>query len=111
MHTLQLNTRITLQKPTTARGNSGGFRVAWTPHLTCWAQRRDMSGGERGASSAAGGLAAQARVEFVLRERAGITAHMRVLHQGETLNIIHVKPLADFPGWMVLTCDTGHHDG
>ena len=52
-----------------------------------------------------------ARVEFVLRARDGLTAQMRVLHKGQILDITHVKPLADYPGWMILTCDTGLNNG
>lgn len=111
MHSLQLDTRIRIEARTTTKGASGGIKSTWTLHLECWAQRRDMSGNERGASSAAGGQVAVARVEFVLRARDGLTAQMRVLHKGQILDITHVKPLADYPGWMILTCDTGLNNG
>lgn len=111
MHSLQLDTRIRIEVRTTAKGASGGIKSTWALHLECYAQRRDMSGNERSASAAAGGQVAVARVEFVLRARDGITAQMRVVHKGQLLNITHVKPLADYPGWMILTCDTGLNDG
>ena len=111
MHTLQLDTRIRIEARTTTKGASGGIQTAWALHQECWAQRRDMSGNERSASTAAGGQVAVARVEFVLRAREGITAQMRVVHKGQIFNIAHVKPLADYPGWMILTCDTGLNNG
>lgn len=111
MHTLQLDTRIRIEARTTTKGASGGIKTAWALHLECWAQRRDMSGNERSASNAAGGQVPVARVEFVIRSRAGVAAQMRVVHKGQLLNITHAKPLADHPGWMILTCDTGLNNG
>ncbi|MDA8522313.1 head-tail adaptor protein [Acidovorax sp. NCPPB 4044] len=86
------------------------MKTTWAEHLSCWAQRRDHGGAER-AATAAGGVVAVARVEFVVRLRDGITEKMRVLHKARYHNIQHVKPLADYPGWMVLTTDTGVNDG
>lgn len=110
MHSQQLDARIQIQLPTVTKGASGGMKNTWAEHVTCWAQRRDQSGNERGAA-AAGGVVAVARVEFVIRVRDGITEQMRVVHKGRFHNIQHVKPLADYPGWMILTCDTGVNDG
>lgn len=111
MHSLQLDSRIEIQALTVGKGVSGGMKKSWALHLDCWAQRRDQSGNERQASSGGGGQVALARVEFVLRQRDGITEQMRVLHKGQFHDIKHVKPLADYPGWMILTCDTGVNDG
>ncbi|WP_313074460.1 head-tail adaptor protein [Melaminivora sp.] len=107
----KLRDRIRIEERTVTRGASGGIKTAWATYWQCWAQRRDMSGSERSASSAAGGQVAVARVEFLLRERAGISTQMRVVDGTQLLGITHVKPLADYPGWMVLTCDTGLNDG
>lgn len=112
MNSQKLNTLISIEAPAISRGASGGAKKTWSVHAKdCWAQRRDMSGNERSASSSAGGQVAVARVEFLLRERNGITAQMRVIHKGQALGITHVKPMADYPGWMILTCDTGLNDG
>lgn len=110
MQSQQLDTRIEVQAVNITRGASGGVQKAWTLLAQPYAQRRDLSGNERGASSA-GGQVAVASVEFVLRERGDITPKMRVRHKGQVFNIEHVKPLADYRGWMVLTCDTGANDG
>lgn len=110
MQSQQLDTRIAIDAVTITRGASGGVVKGWTLLAEPWAQRRDMSGNERAASSA-GGQVAVARVEFVLRERGDITPKMRVRHKGQVFNIEHVKPLADYRGWMVLTCGTGGNDG
>lgn len=69
MQSQQLDTRIQVEAVNITRGASGGVQKDWTPHSQPWAQRRDLSGNERAASSA-GGQVAVARVEFVLRERA-----------------------------------------
>lgn len=110
MQSQQLDTRITIEAVNITRGASGGVVKSWALHAEPWAQRRDLSGNERSASSA-GGQVAVARVEFVLRERADLNEKMRVRHKGKVHNITHIKPLADYRGWMVLTCDTGVNDG
>lgn len=110
MQSQQLDTVIQVEALTVTRGASGGMQKQWAVHAEPYAQRRDLSGNERAASSA-GGEVAVARVEFILRERDGITEQMRVRHKGKLFGITHVKPLADYRGWMVLTCDTGRKDG
>lgn len=110
MHSQQLDTRIEIDRCTVAKGTSGGMQKSWALQATLWAQRRDMAGTERRASSA-GGEVAIARTEFLIRERTGLDTTMRVRHRGQVFNIQHIKSLADYRGWMVLTCDTGANDG
>lgn len=111
MQSQQLDRRIRIEKPTITKGGSGGIVKQWDLVVTVFAQKRAMSGNERGATVQAGGKAAVARDEFLIRARDGIDETMRVVSKGKFHNIQHVKPLADYPGWMVLTCDTGLNDG
>lgn len=111
MHTLQLDKRIEIQRMQMTKGSSGGMKKAWVHVIAVYAQKRVMSGTERPAVAAAGGQMPVSRVEWVIRDREGITEQMRVLHRAQIYNIRHVKPLADYPGWMVLTTDTGANDG
>ncbi|SFU81694.1 phage head-tail adaptor, putative, SPP1 family [Paenacidovorax caeni] len=108
----KLTQRITLQAPVVARGRSGGQSKTWTDAATdVPAAVRNLSGNERRASSSAGGEVAQARAEFTLRWRPGITAQMRVLYGGAIYNIVHVNDFMARREFLILTCDTGLNDG
>lgn len=112
MHSLQLDTRITIERLTVGKDASGGITRTWANLTDVWAQRRDQSGTERAATTQAGGQVPQARVDFVIRSRPDLDElHTRVLHKGQVHNIRHVKPLAESKGWTILTCDTGATDG
>lgn len=112
MHSLQLDTRIRIERLTVGKDASGGITRTWALLGTVWAQRRDQSGTERTATTQAGGQVAEARTDFVIRTRPDLDAtHTRVIHQGQVHNIRHVKPLAESKGWTILTCDTGVNDG
>lgn len=107
----KLNQRITLQVLTISKGTSGGANKAWADVATSIpAAVRNMSGNERQASSA-GGQVAEARTEFIIRYRAGVTAQMRVLYQGAVYNIRHVNDFMARRESLILTCDTGVNNG
>ena len=107
----RLNRRITLQSLTVAKGTSGGMTKTWVNVATGIAAAvRNLSGNERRATSA-GGQVAEARTEFTIRYRAGVTAEMRVLYQGAVYNIRHVNDWMGKRESLVLTCDTGVNDG
>ena len=107
----RLDRRITLQSLTVGKGTSGGMTKTWSDFATSIAAAvRNLSGNERQASSA-GGQVAQARTEFTIRYRAGVTAQMRVLYAGSVYNIQHVNDWMGKRESLVLTCDTGVNDG
>lgn len=107
----RLNRRITLQNLTVSKGASGGMKKTWANFATSIAAAvRNMSGNERQASSA-GGQVAEARTEFTIRYRSGVTADMRVLYAGAVYNIRHVNDWMGKRESLVLTCDTGVNDG
>lgn len=107
----KLNQRIVLQALAISKGTSGGVNKAWSDVATSVpAAVRHLSGNERRASSA-GGQVAEARTEFTIRYRAGVTAKMRVLYQGAVYNIRHVNDFMARREFLILTCDTGASDG
>lgn len=107
------NRRITIQAKTVSKGASGGQVETWNdlPGMPIWAARRDFSGSERRVTAAGGGEVSQARVEFDVRYRSGITTQMRVVMGGEYFNIQHVNNWAARNERLVLTCDTGVNRG
>lgn len=107
----KLTQRITLQAPAITKGTSGGITKVWADvAANVPAAVRHLSGNERQASSA-GGQVAEARTEFTMRYRPGITAKMRVLYQGAVYNIRHVNDWMGKRESLLLTCDTGVNDG
>jgi SPP1 family predicted phage head-tail adaptor len=103
--------RITIEKPTAVTGQSGGTKKTWAPHLVdIAAGRRNPSGNERRATSH-GGEVAEARVEFEIRYRPGITEQMRVKHKGKFFNIKHVNNVNEENDRLIPTCDTGVNHG
>jgi SPP1 family predicted phage head-tail adaptor len=94
-----------------SKGSSGGLVKTWAAFAEPWAAVRHLSGNERQATSAGGGQVAQARAEFTIRSRPGVTEEMRVLHRSKTYNITHVNPFNERGAWMLLTCETGVNDG
>ncbi|RJF99018.1 phage head closure protein [Noviherbaspirillum saxi] len=106
----KFNRRITIQQPTVGRGTSGGRTTAWAEWKKVWAKVTPLSGNER-RSTDHGGEKSEARTEFIIRYRLGITEEMRIQYKGKNYNIKHVKDVNDEHDIMVLTCDTGMNDG
>ena len=107
----RLNRRITLQSLTVSKGASGGMTKTWVNFASSVpAAVRNLSGNERRATSV-GGQVAEARTEFTIRYRSGVTAEMRVLYAGAVYNIRHVNDWMGKRESLVLTCDTGVNDG
>ena len=108
MSAIELDERITIEQKTPVRGASGGTTHLWTEFAKVWARKQDFAGTEKRATSH-GGEVAEARTEFKIRYRAGVTPAMRVSFGGAHYNIKHVKDLSGL--WMILTCDTGVNHG
>ena len=106
----KLTQRITLQALTITKGASGGAVKGWSEVAQVWAAVRHLSGNERQASSA-GGQEAEARTEFTIRYRAGVTERMRVLYGTKIYNIRHLNDFMARRESLVLTCDTGVNNG
>ena len=107
----KLNERIQIEALVASKGRSGGVIRTWSPVTpVIQASRRSFSGNERSATSA-GGEMAVSRDEFTVHWRAGISAEMRVVHEGRYYNIRHVNNFAGRRESLVLTCDTGVNNG
>ncbi len=103
--------RITLEAPTVGQGASGGMKRQWVLVTECWASVRNLPGTEKDATGVGGGQVAEARTEFGLLYRPGVTAKMRIRYDGRTYNIRHVNDWQEKHQQLVLTCDTGASDG
>lgn len=108
----KLTERITIEYPAHSRGPSGGQANTWQVlAANVAASRRDYSGNEKPATSAAGGQVATARVEFTVHWRPDVTTLMRVRHGTQLCNIRHINNFAGRRESLILTCDTGVNDG
>jgi len=106
----RLNKRIVLQAPTVGKGPSGGRQTTWADWKPARAAVRPLSGLEKSAT-ARGGEVAEARTEFEIRYRPGVTEQMRVVYDGKFYNIRHVKDVNEDHEMLILTCDSGASDG
>jgi SPP1 family predicted phage head-tail adaptor len=106
------NKLITIEAKTVTKGASGGIVESWAPlaGMPTWAALRNYPG-RPGMSPVAGGDAEEARTEFDLRYRPGVTAQMRVNYGGAYYNIKHVNNWQERNERLVLTCDTGVNRG
>lgn len=109
MDSLELNKRITIEQSTLTKAG-GGKSVTWSTVAPAWARVRNMSGNERRVTEH-GGQVAEARTEFKIRYRAGITEQMRISYGGKKYNIRHINNLQEANRWLLITCDTGVNDG
>ena len=102
MRSGMLRHRVTLQKKIVAVDDYGAAigDAPWEDVATVWASLEAMSGREFFASQQAQSEVTQ---RIRIRYRAGVTADMRVIHNGKVFNI--VAPLQDNRGReLVLMC-------
>lgn len=102
--------RILIEALEVGKGGSGGMQKNWVPVAEVWGSVRHLSGNEKRATSV-GGLVAEARTEFEILYRPGVTATMRVVHRGTQYNIVHVNNLQERNQALVLTCDSRVNHG
>ena len=81
-----LDQRITIQQPVDTPNALGEPVTSWQPlHSNIWAQRRPLTAREQ---LAAGKTQTPVDAVFRIRYRAGITASMRVVHNGQPYEIV-----------------------
>lgn len=102
--------RIIIQRRILVKGAGAGHKYNFADVCTPRARVRGKSGVERKATSK-GGEIAEARTEFAIRYRPGITEDMRVIYKGRFYNIKHVLNVNEGNYELLLTCDTGANDG
>ena len=100
MRSGMLRHRVTLQRFQQGQDAYGGPVKTWEDVAIVWASLEAMSGREFFASQQAQSEVTQ---RIRIRYRAGVTADMRVIHNGKVFNI--VAPLPDNRGReLVLMC-------
>lgn len=98
----KLDRRVTLEAPTTTRGETGGHEETWSVFATLWASVRDLSGRETFNAQAAGSAVSKV---VTIRYRSGVTAAMRVkFADGSTARIAHLRELGRHE-WLELYCE------
>ena len=104
------NQYIEIQQPTIGQDAEGGVVKSWAPFTDAFAAKNNLSGTERSATSH-GGQVAIAKTLFDIAYQPGITAAMRVVHDGKNYNIKHVNNVFEENKDLILTCETGANDG
>lgn len=107
MDSQQRNRLIDLELHAVTKDAAGGLVKGWTVFAAgVYAAVRHFSGQEKAATSA-GGETAQARTEFDINYRPGVTEAMRVRYAGKVYNVRQVNDWMERHDRLVLTCDIG----
>jgi SPP1 family predicted phage head-tail adaptor len=73
-----LDRRVTIQRPTTTRGETGGPEASWAALAAVWAKVRDLSGKETFSATAAGSDVSRV---VTIRYRTDVSDAMRILFE------------------------------
>ena len=79
-----MDRRITIEKNTTTRSDSGAEVESWSTLATVWAEVRAVGGGERFRGAH---IVAEATTSFVIRHRTDVTEKMRIQFDGDDYDI------------------------
>lgn len=102
MHAGSLDRRVTIETPTSTRGETGGHEESWAVLEMLWANVRDLSGRETFNAQAAGSKVSKV---VTLRWRSDITPDMRVrFADGTTARISWVRELVRAQ-WIEIYCE------
>lgn len=105
----RLRHRITIQQPQNTRDAHGGIVPGWAVFADqVPAEVVPLSGREFVAAQA---VQAGVTTRITLRDLPGLTAAMRVLHDGATYNIKAVLPDPTLRRHISLMCEQGVNDG
>jgi len=96
-----LNQRITVQAVQRVPDGGGGYDETWAELVTCWAKVEPLAGLER-LTAAQQESTTDYRV--TIRWREGLTAEMRVLWRGYTLDVNAIADAGPQAGFVVLDC-------
>ena len=91
MRSGDLNSRVTIRKRV-GTGSLGQPSNTWEDVATVWANIRHLNGAE---SIRAGAITSIVNASIRIRNRAGVTAAMRVVHAGVNYEIQAVLPGSD----------------
>ena len=106
-----LNRRITIQQRETGHDDAGQPTSSWADVVTLWANIAGQTGMGSITRAQDDIPASIERYSFRIRYREGITAGMRVLHNGQAFDIRQVR--MDFAGheYTDLVAELGGADG
>ena len=100
----ELRHRVTIQWPTKAADEAGGFSTTWADLATVWAAIEPLSGRERfHAQSQNMSVSHRVRMRFL----AGVTAEHRVIFGGRFFNVRSVINQGERNRWLILDCEEG----
>jgi len=100
----RLRHRVAIERPVSTRDHFGGVVESWQTVATVWAEIHPLSGREfLAAQSTQSGVTTR----ITLRELPGVTAAMRVNHDGTLYNIRAVLPDPTLKRHITLMCETG----
>lgn len=91
MHSGRMDRRITLWELLEADDGHGGVEQGWFEIATVWAELREAR--TREFMERSGPRADDVRRAFRIRWRDGVNTSLRVIYQGETLNIVEIAEL------------------
>lgn len=99
-----LDQRVTIQAQARTDDGAGGAAVAWADIARVWAKVQPLSGKERLEAQQ---LEAPVMYRVTIRNRADVTADMRILWRGKAMNIRVIPEAGPRPIYLTLDCETG----
>ena len=100
----RLRHRVAIERPVSTRDDFGGVIESWQTVATVWAEIHPLSGREfLAAQSTQSGVTTR----ITIRHLPGVTAAMRVNHDGALYNIRAVLPDPTLARHIALMCETG----
>lgn len=103
-----LNQRVSIQQKGVTRSPSGAEIVTWQPVAEVWAAVHPIRGREFFAAQQ---TQSAVDVRVVIRYRAGIAREMRVMHNGQPLDIVSVINPESRNETLELMCVSGVRNG
>jgi SPP1 family predicted phage head-tail adaptor len=100
----RLRHRVAIERPVSTRDDFGGVVESWQTVATVWAEIHPLSGRE---FLAAQSTQAGVTTRITIRHLPGVTAAMRVNHDGTLYNIRAVLPDPTLVRHIALMCETG----
>ena len=95
---------VAIERPVSTRDDFGGVIESWQTVATVWAEIHPLSGRE---FIAAQSTQAGVTTRITIRHLPGVTAAMRVNHDGTLYNIRAVLPDPTLVRHIALMCETG----
>ena len=99
-----LRHRLALQEETRGADAGGGYTLTWSDIATVWGRVEPLTGAERLQAMR---LESRVSHRVTIRHRTGVSAGMRLLHDGRALNIRTVIDPDERRHWLELMCEEG----